>query len=120
MKKTSAAPDPERATEPSALGDDARFDQSLRPKSFAEYIGQRALVDNLQVFVTAAKRRDGPLDHVLFCGPPGLGKTTLAHLIAGELGVRDFERADVSDALAAAICGALRPAELPQILRSVR
>lgn len=66
--------------------DDA-LDAALRPRSFDEYIGQHKVVDNLKVFVEAARRRGEALDHVLFCGPPGLGKTTLAHLIAGALGV---------------------------------
>jgi Holliday junction DNA helicase RuvB len=57
------------------------FDAALRPRSFDEYIGQRRVVDNLKVFVEAARRRGEALDHVLFCGPPGLGKTTLAHEI---------------------------------------
>src|SRR5438128_8025061 len=64
-----------------------RDDSALRPRSFDEYVGQRKVVDNLKVFVTAAARRGERLDHVLFSGPPGIGKTTLAHLIAGELGV---------------------------------
>src|ERR1043165_101811 len=63
------------------------FDAALRPRSFDEYIGEHKVVDNLKVFVEAARRRGEALDHVLFCGPPGLGKTTLAHLIAGALGV---------------------------------
>jgi Holliday junction DNA helicase RuvB len=63
------------------------FDAALRPRSFDEYIGQRRVVDNLKVFVEAARRRGEALDHVLFCGPPGLGKTTLAHLISSALGV---------------------------------
>src|SRR5258706_1120527 len=67
-------------------GDDSRFDSSLRPKSFDEVVGQAALLDNLKVFVKAAGARREPLDHVLFCGPPGLGKTSLAHVIANELG----------------------------------
>jgi len=73
---------------PSALGDDARFDLTLRPRNFAEVVGQRALIDNLRIFVKAAKARQEPLDHVLFCGPPGLGKTSLAHVIAAELGAQ--------------------------------
>jgi Holliday junction DNA helicase RuvB len=64
------------------------LDTALRPRRFAEYVGQRALTDNLQVFVGAARRRGEPLDHMLFAGPPGLGKTTLAHVIAEELGTR--------------------------------
>src|SRR4051812_32527764 len=70
------------------LGDDARFDLTLRPRNFEEVVGQRALIENLQVFVKAAAARKEPLDHVLFCGPPGLGKTSLAHVIANELGAQ--------------------------------
>jgi holliday junction DNA helicase RuvB len=69
-----------------SVDEDASLDRSLRPKSFDEYIGQQTLLENLRVFAQAAKRRGEPLDHVLLCGPPGLGKTTLAHIIAHEMG----------------------------------
>jgi holliday junction DNA helicase RuvB len=70
------------------LADDERhFDIALRPTRLDDYVGQRKHVANLRVFIEAARRRGEPLDHVLFCGPPGLGKTTLAHIIASELGV---------------------------------
>ncbi len=69
-----------------SVDEDASLDRSLRPKSFDEYIGQQTLLGNLRVFAQAAKRRGEPLDHVLLCGPPGLGKTTLAHIIAHEMG----------------------------------
>jgi Holliday junction DNA helicase RuvB len=72
-----------RLIDPQAIADDA----TLRPRNFEEYVGQKKVVDNLKVFVAAAKARGESLDHVLFSGPPGIGKTTLAHLIAGELGV---------------------------------
>ena len=62
-------------------------ERSLRPKSFDEYIGQTEVKENLKVFISAAKQRKEPLDHVLFYGPPGLGKTSLAGLIAQEMGV---------------------------------
>jgi holliday junction DNA helicase RuvB len=75
-----------REVEADPVGDDARFDLTLRPQTFEEVVGQTALIDNLRVFVKAAKGRGEPLDHVLFCGPPGLGKTSLAHVIANELG----------------------------------
>src|SRR5215831_8973602 len=64
-----------------------RDDAALRPRSFGEYVGQKKVVDNLKVFVAAAARRGEAIDHVLFSGPPGIGKTTLAHLVASELGV---------------------------------
>lgn len=65
---------------------DAFLDTSLRPASFAEYIGQETIKNNLQILLAAAKERQNPPEHILFYGPPGLGKTTLAHLIANELG----------------------------------
>lgn len=67
--------------------DDLELDKSLRPKGLAEFVGQKQVKDNLSIFIRAAKARGEVLDHVLLCGPPGLGKTTLASIIAGELGV---------------------------------
>ncbi|MBI5199470.1 MAG: AAA family ATPase, partial [Nitrospirae bacterium] len=67
--------------------EDLGFEINLRPATFEEFVGQDRIKDNLRVFIQATKQRNEPLDHVLFCGPPGLGKTTLAHIIAKELGV---------------------------------
>jgi Holliday junction DNA helicase RuvB len=70
-----------------STSDDGSFDVSLRPKILTEYIGQSKVKENLKVFIGAARGRGESLDHVLFYGPPGLGKTTLAHIIAAEMGV---------------------------------
>jgi Holliday junction DNA helicase RuvB len=66
---------------------DKDFDRVLRPKSFDDFTGQRQVLENLQIFVKAAKLREESLDHLLLHGPPGLGKTTLAYIIANEMGV---------------------------------
>lgn len=68
-------------------GKDNELDGIIRPQDLGEFNGQDKIVSNLKIFVAAAKMRGEPLDHVLFHGPPGLGKTTLAHIIANELGV---------------------------------
>ncbi len=71
---------------PAAVAESALL-WSLRPRILDEYIGQQAVVENLRIAIAAARGREEPLDHVLFHGPPGLGKTTLAHIIAQEMGV---------------------------------
>ncbi|MEW6001505.1 MAG: Holliday junction branch migration DNA helicase RuvB [Nitrospirota bacterium] len=68
-------------------GDDLGYELTLRPRAFDEFIGQEKIKENLKIFIEATGKRKEPLDHVLFCGPPGLGKTTLAHIIATELRV---------------------------------
>ncbi len=67
--------------------EDLPLDQSLRPRRLAEFVGQDKVKDNLQIAIEAAQARHEPLDHLLFYGPPGLGKTTLAHIVASEMGV---------------------------------
>ena len=76
-----------RSQQQTPAGSDRDFENALRPLSFSDFTGQTKVVDNLQVFVEAAKLRGEPLDHTLLHGPPGLGKTTLSNIIANELGV---------------------------------
>ncbi len=77
----------DRFTTPAILPGEKDFDESLRPARFADFVGQAKTIENLKVFIAAAQKRGEALDHCLFYGPPGLGKTTLARIVAAELGV---------------------------------
>ncbi|MCB0219401.1 MAG: Holliday junction branch migration DNA helicase RuvB [Chrysiogenetes bacterium] len=77
-----------RMVSPESLPGDDREETTLRPQRLSEYIGQRKVRENMEVFIEAARRRGDALDHALFVGPPGLGKTTLAHIIANEMGAQ--------------------------------
>jgi Holliday junction DNA helicase RuvB len=79
--------DEAHALDPSLASEEQRLEASLRPRTFNEYVGQGKVVEKLKVYVKAAKARGEALDHCLFSGPPGLGKTSLAHIITAELGV---------------------------------
>ena len=74
-------------TTPEELPEEAAHEPALRPRSFAEYVGQERIKTSLSLYIEAAKNRNEVLDHVVLYGPPGLGKTTLAHIVAAELGV---------------------------------
>ena len=77
----------DRMVQGTAEDSEKQWEAALRPRRLSEYVGQKRITGNLGVFIEAARRRGEALDHVLLCGPPGLGKTTLAHIIAAEMGV---------------------------------
>jgi len=77
----------ERIVNPKQQNSDRLLDRTLRPKTLAEFVGQKKIKDNLDIFITAAQKRGEPIEHVLLYGPPGLGKTTLAHIISKEMNV---------------------------------
>jgi len=100
-----------RMTTPESMEGDQVFDLTLRPKQLAEFVGQKKIVENLRIFIQAAKERGEALDHVLFYGAPGLGKTTLAHILANELSV------DIKTATGPAL---ERPGDLAGILTNLK
>ena len=106
----------ERLVSPGEQPDDVQVEPTLRPQRLEEFIGQRRIVENLRVYITAARRRGEALDHVLFCGPPGLGKTTLAYIIGNELGVDVHVTAGPSVEHKGVLAGLLTGLEVREVL----
>jgi Holliday junction DNA helicase RuvB len=87
LGEQAPSPDPDRAVDPIAVPVEEVEEAGLRPRTLAEFVGQTQLVEHLGIVLQAARRRHQPVDHLLFAGPPGLGKTSLAGIVAAEMGV---------------------------------
>ena len=86
MRHDPSTPEPTDLLDPAGQGDERQAETALRPRTLDEYVGQERMKSNLKVFIAAARERQEPLDHVLLYGPPGLGKTTVAHILSAEMG----------------------------------
>jgi len=106
----------DRVTNPIVAPEEVKSEALLRPKTLDEFVGQPELKGNLRVFIQAAKQRGDALDHVIFYGPPGLGKTTLAHIVANELGVPIKQTSGPTFQNSAELLGVLSHVERNQVV----